>query len=168
MNIRPAILDDIPQIMHLINEIVPIMQAAGNYQWDSNYPNPRVFEADIDKNQLWLVEDAGNIAGVIAITTDQSPEYADAGWDIDETTIVVHRLAVSIHHQGKGIAAQMMYQAEVVARQMGLTKVRVDTNVVNLATNKLFPKLGYVFAGEISLAGKTDMRFNCYEKIISL
>jgi len=168
MNIRPAKLNDIPQIMQLINEIVPIMQAAGNHQWDSNYPNPGVFEVDITKNQLWLVADADNVAGIIAITTDQSPEYADAGWDINETTIVVHRLAVSIHHQGRGIAAQMMHQAEVVARQMGLTKVRVDTNVVNLATNKLFSKLGYVFAGEISLAGKTGMRFNCYEKIISL
>lgn len=166
MNMRQATLNDIPSIMQLINEVVPIMQAAGNYQWDGNYPNRRVFEADIDKSQLWLVEEAGTIAGVIAITTDQSPEYADAGWDINETTIVVHRLAVSIHYQGRGIAAQMMRQAEEAARQQGLMKVRVDTNVVNQATNKLFPKLGYVFAGEISLAGKTGMRFNCYEKVV--
>ena len=166
MNIRLANIADIPQIMHLINEVVPVMNAAGNYQWDGHYPNPGVFEADIAKNQLWLAEESGDIAGIIAITTDQSPEYVEAGWDINELTIVVHRLAVSIHHQGKGIAAKLMQQAELVAQQQNLSKVRVDTNVVNAATNKLFPKLGYVYAGEIPLAGKAAMRFNCYEKVL--
>ncbi|WP_345104759.1 GNAT family N-acetyltransferase [Mucilaginibacter panaciglaebae] len=153
--------------MQLINEVVPVMNAAGNYQWDSLYPDAKVFEADIAKKQLWLAESTESVAGVVAITTDQDPEYADAGWDVNEITIVVHRLAVSIHYQGKGIAAQMMHQAEVVAHQRGLSKVRVDTNVINQATNKLFPRLGYIYAGEISLAGRPGMRFNCYEKVLS-
>jgi GNAT superfamily N-acetyltransferase len=142
------------------------MNAAGNYQWDNAYPNAQVFEKDIAKNQLWLATDNGSIAGVIAITTDQDPEYADAGWDITETAIVVHRLAVSVHHQGKGVAALMMQQAEQVAKSRAINKIRVDTNVVNQATNRLFPKLGYAYAGEINLAARPGMRFSCYEKIL--
>src|ERR1700743_3726345 len=125
MQIRQAILADIPEIMNLIDGVVPVMRAAGNFQWSADYPNPQVFEKDIAQNQLWVVEDEGEIGGVIAITTDQSPEYADVGWDLNETAIVVHRLAVSVNHQGKGIAAKMMHQAEVVAHARGAINIAV-------------------------------------------
>ena len=101
MLIRPAILTDIPQIMQLIAEVVPLMNAAGNMQWDNTYPNAGVFEKDIALSQLWVAEIAGNIAGISAITTDQEPEYAEVGWDLNETAIVTHRLAVSPRYQGR-------------------------------------------------------------------
>jgi len=167
MHLRLATLADVPEIMQLIAGVVPVMQAAGNFQWNSDYPNPEVFESDIDQNQLWVAEDAGEIAGVIAITTDQPPEYADVGWDINETAIVVHRLAVSINHQGKGAAALMMHQAEVVARERGINIMRIDTNSTNKVTRQLFPKLGYEFVGEIGLAFRPNLRFYCYEKLLA-
>jgi RimJ/RimL family protein N-acetyltransferase len=40
----------------------------------------------------------------------------------------------------------------------------VDTNSENAATQRLFPKLGYRFAGEIKLAFRPGLRFFCYEK----
>jgi GNAT superfamily N-acetyltransferase len=167
MLIRFATLTDIPKILQLIKEIVAIMNADGNFQWDAEYPNATVFENDIALNQLWIAEEDSAIAGVIAITTDQDTEYADVGWDITETAIVVHRLAVSIHHQGKGVAAQLMQKAEQVGYDRGLNKIRIDTNVVNQSANRLFPKLGYVYAGEINLKSRPGMRFNCYEKIVN-
>jgi GNAT superfamily N-acetyltransferase len=114
MLLRLATLTDIPQIMQLITDVVPIMNAAGNFQWDSTYPNPQVFENDITLNQLWVAEIDGHIAGITAITTDQEPEYAEVGWDIGQTAIVTHRLAVSPRFQGKGVAAALLVQAEVV------------------------------------------------------
>ena len=164
MQIRLATLTDIPDIMRMISQVVPAMQATGNFQWDNTYPNPRVFEKDIGLNQLWLADADDVIAGVAAITLDQSPEYADVGWDITEPAVVVHRLAVSPRHQGKGIAAALMYKAENVARQKDIAVLRIDTNSKNQATQRLFPKLGYVYAGEISLAFRDGLRFYCYEK----
>src|SRR6201996_2591381 len=166
MLIRRAVLSDVTEIMNLINGVVPVMQAAGNFQWSSDYPNPAVFEKDIAQQQLWVVVDENEIAGVVAITTDQSPEYADVGWDLNETAIVVHRLAVSVNHQGKGVAALMMQQAEVVARERGIPIMRIDTNSTNKVTRQLFPKLGYEFAGEIGLAFRPNLRFYCYEKFL--
>ena len=64
MIIRLATLDDIPGIMQLIAGVVPVMVAAGNYQWDNTYPNAAVFEADIVKKQLWVADGGGDIAGV--------------------------------------------------------------------------------------------------------
>jgi 2-amino-4-hydroxy-6-hydroxymethyldihydropteridine diphosphokinase len=101
---------------------------------------------------------------VAAITTDQSPEYADVGWDLSELAIVVHRLAVDPAFRGGGVAAALMQQAEEIACERGITVLRIDTNTQNPATQRLFPKLGYTFAGEIGLAFRPGLRFLCYEK----
>lgn len=164
MSIRHAKFNDIPAIMELIAEVVPAMNAAGNFQWDSTYPDAGVFENDIARDQLWVAEVDGNIAGISAITTDQEPEYAIVGWDLNETAIVTHRLAVSMRFRGQGVAAKLLQQAEEEARKRGINTLRIDTNTNNEATQRLFPKLGYVYAGEIGLGFRPNLRFYCYEK----
>ena len=164
MQVRQGKLEDINAVMALVRRVVPLMRASGNLQWDNDYPNPAVFERDVELTQLWIAEIDGQIAGIAAITTDQEPEYANVGWDISELAIVVHRLAVDPAFRGKGIAAALMQQAEIVARSSGITILRVDTNSQNQATQKLFPKLGYLFAGETGLSFRPGLRFICYEK----
>lgn len=166
MQIRPATLEDIPAILTLIRTVIPAMRAAGNLQWDDKYPNAKVFAADIALNQLWIVEmeDEDTLAAVAAITTTQEQEYAQVGWDLTEKAVVVHRLAVDPAMRGRGIAAALMQQAETVARSIGTTILRVDTSFQNEATQRLFPKLGYQYAGEITLDLRPGIRILCYEK----
>jgi RimJ/RimL family protein N-acetyltransferase len=57
-----------------------------------------------------------------------------------------------------------MQKAGEVAVERGITVLRVDTNTQNEATRRLFPKLGYVLAGEITLEFRPGLRFLCYEK----
>lgn len=164
MTIRKATIADVPGIMQIIHNIVPLMRAGGNYQWDSTYPNPEVFKQDIELGQLWVADVDGEIAGAAAITTEQYPEYADVGLDITEPAIVVHRLAVDTKFRGMGIAVALLMQAEQESINRGFNLLRIDTNTQNKAAQSLFPKLGYVFAGEMSLQFRPGMRFVCYEK----
>lgn len=164
MLLRPAERKDVPAVLELVRQIVPLMRAAGNLQWDDVYPNAAVFEADVALAQLWVAEIAGTLAGVAAITTEQSPEYASVGWDITEPAVVVHRLAVDPAFRGQGVAAALLQGAERVAAERGISVLRVDTNVNNQATQRLFPKLGYTLAGEIGLEFRPGLRFLCYEK----
>ena len=164
MLIRLASRGDIASIMALVRRVVPLMRETGNLQWDDVYPNPEVFTRDVELNQLWVAELDGQIAGVAAITTDQEPAYVDVGWDIHELAIVVHRVAVDPAFQGRGVALALMQQAEVVAVERGTNILRVDTNSQNAATQRMFPKLGYQFAGEIGLDFRPGLRFLCYEK----
>ena len=164
MIVRLAAKTDIPEIMALINVVVPAMNEAGNFQWDNTYPNAGVFAEDIERNQLWVAVVDNEIAGIAAITTDQEPEYAEVGWDINEMAVVTHRLAVSPQHRGKGIAAALLAQAEREAIKRGIKLLRIDTNTANEATKRLFPKLGYRFAGEIGLGFRPNLRFYCYQK----
>jgi GNAT superfamily N-acetyltransferase len=164
MQIRLATANDIPAIMQLINQVVPLMIASGNHQWDNTYPNAQVFANDILQNQLWVAVVDDEIGGVSAITTDQDAEYAHVGWDITEVAIVTHRLAVSPRFQGLGIAAALLQKAEDEAIRRHIKTLRIDTNSLNKATQKLFPKMGYTFIGEIGLDFRPGLLFYCYEK----
>ena len=161
---RRATAADLPAILVLVRRVVPLMHATGNFQWSADYPNEAVFQRDIEQQQLWVAELNGTVAGVAALTTDQDEEYAQADWDVAETALVTHRLAVDPAAQGKGVALALMEQAEKQAGAQGLRALRVDTNSENAATQRLFPKLGYRFAGEIGLAFRPGLRFFCYEK----
>ncbi|RYF77085.1 MAG: GNAT family N-acetyltransferase [Cytophagaceae bacterium] len=164
MIIRLATPNDVPALLDLLKRVVPLMQDAGNFQWDDTYPNEGVFSDDIAKQQLWVADIDGQLAGVSAITTDQEPTYAEVGWDITEPAIVTHRLAVDPAFRGQGVAKALILQADEVARQRNIPILRIDTNTQNQATQKLFPALGYVYAGEISLDFRPGLRFLCYEK----
>ena len=162
--VRRATLADLPAILALVRRVVPLMHASGNFQWSADYPNEAVFRADIAQNHLWVAELDGALAGLAALTQDQDAEYAQADWDVTEPALVTHRLAVDPAAQGKGIALALMAEAETQAVAQGLRVLRVDTNSENTATQRLFPKLGYHFAGEITLAFRPGLRFFCYEK----
>lgn len=164
MTIRPAALADIPALLNLLKRVVPMMHEAGNFQWDDNYPNAVVFEQDIDKNQLWVADIDGQLAGVAALTEDQEPEYAQVGFDPNQRAIVTHRLAVDPVFRGRGVAAALLNQAEQIALERGIAFLRIDTNSENQITQKLFPKLGYQYAGEITLGFRPGLRFMAYEK----
>jgi ribosomal protein S18 acetylase RimI-like enzyme len=167
MRIRLAVDEDLPALMRLVRRVVPLMRATGNLQWDENYPDEVAFRRDIDLKQLWVGEIGAEIAGIAAITMDQEPDYAQVGWDISEPAIVVHRLAVDPAFRGAGTASALMQKAEEVAFERGITVLRVDTNTQNEATQRLFPKLGYLLAGEIGLQFRPGLRFFCYEKRLS-
>ena len=164
LTIRRATAADLPAIMALVRAVVPLMNASGNRQWTSEYPNEAVFAQDIARQHLWVAERLGELEGVAALTQDQDAEYADADWDAAAPALVTHRLAVAPAAQGRGVAAALLRQAEHEASQLGLRTLRVDTNSENVATQRLFPKLGYRFAGEIKLAFRPGLRFFCYEK----
>jgi GNAT superfamily N-acetyltransferase len=164
MRIRLATRDDLPALMELMRRVVPLMLAAGNQQWDETYPNQAVLQRDIDLGQLWVADAETRIAGLAAVTMDQEPDYVQVGWDINEPAVVVHRLAVDPAFRGAGIAGALMQKAEQVAAERGIIVLRVDTNTLNAATQRLFPKLGYQLAGEIDLQFRPGLRFFCYEK----
>ena len=164
---RRATPADVPAILALIRRVVPLMNASGNFQWSADYPNEAVFTDDVARGHLWVAEFDGAVAGVAALTMDQDEEYAQADWDVTEPALVTHRLAVDPAAQGKGVALALMEQAEKQAQAQGLRTLRVDTNSENAATQRLFPKLGYRFAGEITLGFRPGLRFFCYEKRLS-
>ncbi|QMW06039.1 GNAT family N-acetyltransferase [Spirosoma foliorum] len=164
MTIRPATVADIPALLNLLKNVIPLMHEVGNFQWDDQYPNATVFGNDITNEQLWVADIDGQLAGVAALTEDQEPEYAQVGFDLSQRAIVTHRLAVDPAFRGQGVAVALLEQAEQLALERGIKFLRIDTNSENQSTQKLFPKLGYQYAGEITLGFRPGLRFLAYEK----
>jgi len=170
---RKASHDDLDAIVHIAQSlVVPMMNQSGNYQWNNTYPLRTDFLEDVDNDQLWIAEDEGEIAGFAALTTDQSPEYADVGWDLSVRSIVPHRLAVHPKYRGKNIAVEFMLIAEQLAKEGECRYVRVDTNEVNLAMQGVFRKLGYNHCGNIRFLKEpkeiyADLVFYCYQKQVT-
>jgi ribosomal protein S18 acetylase RimI-like enzyme len=164
MQTRLANKDDLSSLMMIVRRVVPLMHTQGNFQWDDSYPNETVFLEDIERMHLWVAEIDGTVAAVVALTTDPEPDYIQADWDITQPALVVHRLAVDPLFHGAGLARALLLKAEEVAIVQNLFIIRADTNTENQATQRLFPSLGYRFAGEISLQSRPGRRFLCYEK----
>jgi ribosomal protein S18 acetylase RimI-like enzyme len=164
IQVQPATKNDLSAIVALFKKVIRILHASGNHQWDDNYPTASTFIADVEAKQLWIVEQAGQLAGVAAITTEQPPEYANAGLNIEENALVIHRLAVSPEFRGAGVASALMLHAEELARASGIAALRVDTNKRNESALRLFTRHQYRLAGEIELSFRPGMEVLCYEK----
>ena len=166
---RKAQIQDVPSIIQLTKEVVVVLNSEGNYQWDHSYPLESDFLRDIKNDVLWVAELNGEVAGFAALTEDQPEEYADAGLDLSITTVVPHRVAVSLRHQGHGIAYHFMKIADELSRQRGYEYIRVDTNSKNKRMQRVIEKSGYQFSGEIMFKNKPEtadgkMTFFVYEK----
>lgn len=166
MVIRRAALFDVPAIMFIVRAALPLMHASGNHQWDDNYPSTEIFLRDIQRKELWVADFDGVLGGVAAITTEQTPEYANVGWDLNEPALVIHRLVVDPEFRGHGIAVALMQEAEALAEEQAIHVLRVDTSHLNEAAQRMFLKLGYNYSGEITIAYRPGLIVRCYEKRI--
>ena len=165
---RKAAVQDLDEIMKLIEEVVPLLNSQGNFQWNSTYPLRSDFQKDIDIDELWVALLNNQVIGVAAITTDQPEEYADCGLDTSKEAIVAHRIAVSPHVRGRGIAKGLLRLSDQVGKDKNMNILRVDTNAINIPMQKVIESLGYTYFGEVCFKFKgPDMKFKCYEKILA-
>lgn len=163
--IRKATQRDLDAVLDILAKTVPIMQASGNNQWDSEYPNRQRFLDDIIAGSLYIYDMDGTPVGFVCVDTEEPPEYDAVCWQTKGPALVLHRMAVSPEFRGLGLAMKMATFCEDLARQNGYTCIHSDTNSKNIPVNALFKKLGYSFCGNITLRDTPDL-FNCYEKQI--
>lgn len=165
--IRKARLEDLPIIMQIVKEVIPLMHASGNTQWGEDYPTEEVFREDILEETLYLSEgnDEGKhiIEGFICINQDESEEYSPLKWQAEGKAIVLHRMAVSTRSRGRGVASKLIAFAEEVATQESISWIKTDTNEANTIMKAILEKRGYQYVGQVyyRIPGTP---YNCYEK----
>jgi ribosomal protein S18 acetylase RimI-like enzyme len=160
MKIRNAEAKDLSEIMGLISSCVEDMERRGIHQWDEIYPDEKTIRNDIDKKQLYLLEEDNQICGIIVLNELQEPQYKSVGWKFGGKTLVVHRLAIRPAYQRKGMATKLMEFAYSYAIKRDYKTIRLDAFIQNPASVGLYEKLGYRKAGEVTFR-KGD--FYCFE-----
>lgn len=138
----------------------------GIYQWNETYPSRQAFENDLRRNELYVIEKAGAICGMVTITTLIDKEYIPVAWlTKNDNAIYIHRLAVQPENQGKGYAQKLMDFAEDLARKQGYSSVRLDTFSKNKRNQNFYEKRGYQKLSDIYFPKQSEYPFHCYELV---
>jgi len=162
--IRLARLEELETVYSLVQEAIRHMDEQGIPQWDDIYPSKAILNADIEKQQMHLIEVAGRVAGLIVINENQSPEYADVAWKYSGRVLVVHRLTIHPDYQRHKLASYLMDFAEEMAADKNYGCIRLDAFTRNPAAFTFYENRGYRKAGIVRFR-KGD--FFVYEKKIS-
>ena len=173
LDYRPATLDDMPDIMHIVEDARRSLKRFHVDQWQGEYPNEQVFLADMARGECFAVTHGGEVAAVFVLSTLEQENYAkitDGKWTADMPYCVLHRSAVSAKYRGSGMSEFMMKCVERQAAEgFGLRCIRVDTHRKNKAMQRLLRESGYRYRGNVLIddAGHDPAR-QAYEKILKI
>jgi len=165
--IRLGKFGDIEQILIITSACAKKMIEKGVYQWNDHYPNESVFENDVKRGELYVLELDKQVIGCVVITVLMDEEYVPVKWlTPNKDNIYVHRLAIHPNFQGKGYAQQLMHFAEQHAIENNYTSIRLDTFSQN-KRNQLFYELrGYKKLEDINFPKQSEYPFHCYELVL--
>lgn len=170
--IRPALPSDLPVVAGIYEEILDLedRRPASYTNWQrGKYPTLDTARGALEEGTLFVLEEAGQLCGAVILNGVQLPEYDKIHWQFPaekDRVMVIHTLVVSPRFSGHGKAREMIAFCEEEARRQGKTVMRLDTYEGNVASNAMYPKLGYRFAGHASFLfqGFLNEVLNCYEK----
>lgn len=154
--IQLATIDDLNDVWALRLKATAFLKSLDVDQWQFEDPTIHDFKDDILKDELYVYKEGHEIIGMFALKFGIEPTYAEIGgrWRYDEPYATIHRLALSVEHQKKGLAYEMLAYSEVITKEKGITYMRIDTHEKNLNAQRVFTKIGYVYCGTIILTIK--------------
>ena len=165
--IRRAKISEIPDILTITQACAKKMQENGIFQWNEHYPSKEAFQKDIDRGELFVMEEKNTVQGTIVISTVMDEEYKPIQWlTPNGNSVYIHRLSVHPNLQGKGLAQQMMDFAENHAREHGFVSVRLDTFSQNKRNQRFYEQRGYQKLGDIYFPKQSVHPFHCYELVL--
>ncbi len=164
--IRRAKISEINEILNLTRACAANMDNRGIYQWNEHYPSQKTFENDIERSELYVLENNHEIIGTMVITTIMDEEYIPIQWlTPNGKNVYIHRLSVLPDHQGQGYAQKLMDFAEDHAQKHDFVSVRLDTFSQNKRNQKFYETRGYHRLGDIYFPKQSKHPFHCYEMV---
>ncbi len=171
--IRSATAADIPAVCNIYEEIHTREEAGiSTVGWVRGvYPTRDTVVSALAADELFVLEQDGQVVAAARINQTQGEEYAQVRWSVDappEQVMVMHTLAVSPAAMGTGLGRQFLSFYEDYARQQGCPFLRIDTNERNAYARALYRRLGYREAGIIPCVfnGIGGVHLVCLEKTL--
>ena len=147
--IRPAAMEDLPELLALYAGARAFMAANGNPdQWGTSSPPRHVLEEDIRKKRLFICERNRSVCGAFALVFGDDPTYArieGGAWRSDAPYGTIHRIAGK--ETERGIFEECLSWCR---EQTG--HIRIDTHEKNAVMRHLIEKNGFVRCGIIHVA----------------
>lgn len=144
--IRKAKITDLDVIREVFEDAKKIMRKDGNlHQWNDGYPQDEVLINDIEKDQLYVIEE-DEICACFVIQQGEDPTYKviDGRWISNDPYVTIHRIA---KRSGSHIFDKMF---EYVKRTY--KHIRIDTYQDNKIMRFLLKEHGFAYCGIIYLS----------------
>lgn len=148
MEIRKAVMDELAEILAVYEYARGFMAQTGNpNQWGKTNPTEAVVVEHIEKSQLYVLVQDGEIAGVFAFIPGADPTYGyiEGAWHSDEPYAAIH--CVASNGKIKGMFAKVVEYCEKRSRHL-----RIDTYKDNRIMQRAIEKQGFSYCGIIYLA----------------
>lgn len=143
--VRRAKPEDLPEILKIYEYARAFMAKNGNPgQWGRNYPPEETVIRDIEKQQLYVIEEGGT-AGVFFFKIGEDPTYKtieEGQWSSDEKYGTIHRIA------GNGKAGGILKKAVSYCENQ-ISHLRIDTHEDNKIMQRAIEKCGFTKCGII-------------------
>ena len=168
---RPAVSEDIPRILEIVQDARESLARHHVDQWQGNYPDAARFAEDIRLGECFAVEHAGEVIAFFVLSTAPQENYdaiTDGKWSADLPYCVLHRAAVAKEYRGSGASQALIRCVEEQAGAYGLKCIRVDTHRKNKAMQTLLHDSGFRYRGNVLVDSESghDPRRQAYEKIL--
>ena len=155
MVIRKATEKDIEKTAKIYDDI-HTMEEKGLLQigWIRGvYPTVETANSAYERQDLFVIEDGGEIVAAAAINKKQVESYKRGHWkyDADDSEVMVlHTLVVSPGFSKKGYGKAFVNFYEQYAAKEKCRFLRMDTNAKNKTARAMYNKLGYAEADIVS------------------
>ena len=134
MTYRLADTEDLDQLVAMSDQAKESFKARNIDQWQKGEPNRQVMEASILQSQLHVLEDMGQVVGMITIVPGPEASYAsiDGAWLNQEPYYAFHRVCVKDSLKGRGLAARLFSEAEQYVLQSGIRNILIWGNYAEM------------------------------------
>lgn len=148
MIIRKATAADLAAVAAIYEEIHDAEEAGqAEIGWQRGvYPTAQTARDALERDDLFVQEEAGRIAGAAIINQRQCEGYDGAAWRHpaqDSEVMVLHTLVISPRASGRGAGRAFVGFYEEYARRQGCCFLRMDTNERNSRARGMYARLGY-------------------------
>lgn len=141
-----ALPGQVDEVFALYEKRVQWMNENGIRQWNENaylQVFPRAYYASQQEaGRLYVWTEGDCVLGAAVLLE------ADEGWigQADHPALYVHNLVTD--SSARGIGVKLLSAAEVLARQRGVERMRLDCAVDNAFLNRYYEGMGYLPAGQ--------------------
>lgn len=153
---RLATQGEFPSIRRFYNRLIDDMaQLPHHPMWDKEgHPADSYLRAALAGGELWVADDAGEIAGALIVNHTANDGYKQVSWRLQaepERVAIVHAFGVATAHQGRGLGSAMMRYIIDICRAAGDAAMRLDLIDLNRPAEKVYLQLGFTKCAEIEL-----------------
>lgn len=144
--IEKANLKDKNKILKLYKSLI------GQYgcTWDNEYPNSKIVEQDILREELFCLKDYKKIMAVATLTKEKEIEKR-INHSLDPYLLT--RVAVSKKYQGNGYSKILLYQIFEMAKKRKIDLIYLLVNKENKIAINLYKKFKFKFSENVKLYG---------------